>query len=539
MNRFENITKPLMWFMALLLTAFIAGCGGGSSATPASASTSTSADKAINTFSIAWTTTPAPGTATGTIDQTLKTIKVTVPHATLLTPMTAIFLHTGVVTVGSVTQMSGSTQNDFTLPVSYKVTAADGTWATYTVIISRNPTVTSLAITPASATTPKGATQQFVARATYLDTSIDVVTTTASWTSAASGVASVGSFDTAGTPGLAVGVTANATPVVITADFGGQTATAAMTVTNAALLSIAVSPATGATTPVGGTYPFVATGTYTDSLSTGIYPLVTATAIWTSGAGATVVNGLATGVTANPAPETITATIGSVFGTADLLVTPAPGPNLLRTANFAVLTTGSTITNSGATTVTTGDVGATGESIAGTLTVSTGTNYPLGTEQPYLDAKADIQTVLDEANNLTGLFPCSTTTTGAVDLINVHLAPGVVTCFTGAINNTGVVTLDGPGVYIIRTTAALTPSAGSSVAYGTGTGGTATDANTTVFWVVGSANITSAVGITHVIWKGTILSSAAVLLGDSATLITGRVLAKGPVTLTNNTITKP
>lgn len=28
MNRFENINKPMMWFMALLLTAFVAGCGG-------------------------------------------------------------------------------------------------------------------------------------------------------------------------------------------------------------------------------------------------------------------------------------------------------------------------------------------------------------------------------------------------------------------------------------------------------------------------------------------------------------------------------
>ena len=28
MNRFESVTKPLMWFMALLLAAFVAGCGG-------------------------------------------------------------------------------------------------------------------------------------------------------------------------------------------------------------------------------------------------------------------------------------------------------------------------------------------------------------------------------------------------------------------------------------------------------------------------------------------------------------------------------
>jgi len=30
MNRFESVTKPLMWLMALLLTALVAGCGGGS-----------------------------------------------------------------------------------------------------------------------------------------------------------------------------------------------------------------------------------------------------------------------------------------------------------------------------------------------------------------------------------------------------------------------------------------------------------------------------------------------------------------------------
>jgi hypothetical protein len=29
MNKFENVVKPLMWFMALLLAAFVAGCGGG------------------------------------------------------------------------------------------------------------------------------------------------------------------------------------------------------------------------------------------------------------------------------------------------------------------------------------------------------------------------------------------------------------------------------------------------------------------------------------------------------------------------------
>src|SRR5450759_411079 len=34
MNRFKNFTKPLMWFMALLLVGLVAGCGGGSGTPP-------------------------------------------------------------------------------------------------------------------------------------------------------------------------------------------------------------------------------------------------------------------------------------------------------------------------------------------------------------------------------------------------------------------------------------------------------------------------------------------------------------------------
>jgi Ice-binding-like len=137
MNRFENITKPLMWFMALLLAAFVAGCGGSSS----SSGPAPSSAKAINTFSLAWTTAGTSANATGIIDQTQKTIKVTVPYGTVLTPMYATFTTTGAsVTVdpgtGPVTQKTGVTANDFSNPVSYKVTGADGTWATYTVLIT-------------------------------------------------------------------------------------------------------------------------------------------------------------------------------------------------------------------------------------------------------------------------------------------------------------------------------------------------------------------------------------------------------------------
>src|SRR5450759_5830662 len=76
MNRFENITKPLMWFMALLLAGFVAGCGSSSSS---SSNPAQSSAKDITAFSLAWTT-GGGGLATGIIDPTLKTIKVTVPY---------------------------------------------------------------------------------------------------------------------------------------------------------------------------------------------------------------------------------------------------------------------------------------------------------------------------------------------------------------------------------------------------------------------------------------------------------------------------
>lgn len=160
MNRFENVTgevadrttgetlshpanlsddgrlvasyQPMMWFMALLLAAFVAGCGGGDGKSPASSA------KAITSFSLAWNT-GTPGTATGTINETAtpKTIVVPVPPGTNLTALVATFTTTGAsVKVGAAIQASGTTANDFTSPVAYIVTAADGTTATYTVTVA-------------------------------------------------------------------------------------------------------------------------------------------------------------------------------------------------------------------------------------------------------------------------------------------------------------------------------------------------------------------------------------------------------------------
>ncbi len=120
--------KVKLWYMALTLVVFIAGCssGGGGGDT-----TSLSNAKAITAFSF---TSPA---ATGTIDETAKTIAVTAPHGTDVTALIATFTTTGMsVNVGGTAQVSGTTPNNFTNPVIYTVTAADGTTAIYTVTVT-------------------------------------------------------------------------------------------------------------------------------------------------------------------------------------------------------------------------------------------------------------------------------------------------------------------------------------------------------------------------------------------------------------------
>jgi len=122
--------KPMMWFMALLLAAFLTGCGGGNG------SSAPSAAKAITSFSLAWTT-GTPSSATGYINQTDKTIVVPVPSGTNKAALVATFAFTGVsVKVETLVQQSGTTANDFTTPKEYIVTAADGTTAPYTVSVA-------------------------------------------------------------------------------------------------------------------------------------------------------------------------------------------------------------------------------------------------------------------------------------------------------------------------------------------------------------------------------------------------------------------
>jgi hypothetical protein len=87
-------------------------------------------------------------------------------------------------------------------------------------------TLSSIAVAPANAAVAIGGTQQFVAVGTYSDNTTAVITSTAKWTSANTGIATV--LNT----GIATGIAAGTTAITATAD--GKSASGNLTVTAAA-----------------------------------------------------------------------------------------------------------------------------------------------------------------------------------------------------------------------------------------------------------------------------------------------------------------
>jgi hypothetical protein len=90
-----------------------------------------SPEKAITAFSFS---SPA---AAGVINETLHTVAVAVPFGTDVTALVATFTTTGAsVAIAGTPQISGVTVNNFSNPVTYTVTAADGSTQAYVVTVT-------------------------------------------------------------------------------------------------------------------------------------------------------------------------------------------------------------------------------------------------------------------------------------------------------------------------------------------------------------------------------------------------------------------
>lgn len=194
----------------------------------------------------------------------------------------------------------------------------------------------------------------------------------------------------------------------------------------------------------------------------------------------------------------------------------AASVNLGTAKSFAVLA-GTTITNTGATTIT-GDVGVhPGKTATGFTTVTLHGAKHLG-DAVALSAKNSLVTAYNDA---AGATPVTNVPT---ELGGTTLKAGVYASDT--LGLTGTLTLDGKGVYIFQAASTLITAPNSKVALING----ATECN--VYWQVGS----SATLDTSTSFKGTIMALTSIAMKTGATL-QGRALARnGAVTMDHNTI---
>ena len=511
MNTFKRYTKLLFCAAGLLGAALVAGCGGDQGRDP----------------------------ILGLPAASLVNIAVTPVTATIALGTTQQFVATAVYSDGSAQDVSTKAAWSSATPAVATVTAASGNATAVSqgsAVISASfngktgaatltvapASLMSLAITPPAVTLFAGETRQLTATASYSDGTTVDVTNQSQFSSA--NTAAVGS--TAG--GLVTGVAAGSS--IISAAFGGKIATSTADTAAATLSGISISPAS-ATISVGAKQNYTVTARYSDN-STAI---VTASSAWTSSVTgiATVLNtGIATGVAVGS--TTITATFNGQSANAALtvaaIVQPEPQPqppaasaavNLRSAADFAVLAGTSITNNAGGTTLITGNVGAPSQTTDPVVAAGF-TNYKSGAI--LANALADLQLAITDANSRT----CDVSSASGVDLGGLVLTPGVY-CYAGAINITGTLKLNGPGVYIFRTAMTLNTTANSIVELTNG----ASAGNLT--WVpVGPTTLGA-----NSVFKGSILGqAAAITAGDNTTLQNGRVLTAAAVTLSNNKITK-
>ncbi len=178
-------------------------------------------------------------------------------------------------------------------------------------VVKPAPTLQSIAVTPANTNLPAGETEQFTATGTLSDNSTEDLTSQVTWASSDTTWATINSA------GLATAVAPGA--VTISATLDGITGSTNLTVTSAALQSIAVTPA-DPSVPKGETEPFTATGTFSDKSTENLTSQVT----WTSGT-TSVATITAAGVASavGTGTSTISAALDGITGSTVLTVSPA------------------------------------------------------------------------------------------------------------------------------------------------------------------------------------------------------------------------
>jgi Ice-binding-like len=203
----------------------------------------------------------------------------------------------------------------------------------------------------------------------------------------------------------------------------------------------------------------------------------------------------------------------------------------LNSVSGFVVLAGSTVTNTGPTVITGGDLGLSpGSSVTG-FGPGMGTLTPPAVMHVTDPVAAQAQMDLTAAYNSAAGLPGGAALPG--DLSGLTFTPGLYTNASAVLLSAGNVTLDARGnanaVFIFQIGSTLITNGSTQVVLA----GSAQAKN--VFWQVGS----SATLGTSSIFMGTIMALTSITLDTGATL-TGRALARnGAVVLDSNTITGP
>jgi hypothetical protein len=231
--------------------------------------------------------------------------------------------NTAVATIGSATGVAtGVSASSSAITITATVTETSGKIVKGTALLTvTGKSLTAITLTATQGSTipiapptlAAGTTLQLYATGTYSDGSTQDITTTAAWSSSATGATVTGGLITAVSGG----------DPTISASLSGMTGSTVVTVTGKTLTAITLTGTQGSTTPIapptlaaGTTLQLYATGTYSDGSTQDI----TSTATWSSSTtNATAVAGLITAVSVGD--PTISANLSGIKGSTSVTVT--------------------------------------------------------------------------------------------------------------------------------------------------------------------------------------------------------------------------
>jgi trimeric autotransporter adhesin len=259
---------------------------------------------------------------------TLSSISVTPASAVLAPTTSANCVATGTFSDGSsqvitnIVTWTSSAPNVASVNRGGKVTAQSHGDATITaqlgslsancaIVVDGSP-VTSIQVSPQTASIPQQTKLAFVATGTFADGNTQNLTKSVLWTSSPASVATISNLQA--TMGEATGHEPGT--ATITALFGGQLGTATLTVTSATATSLRVSPA-ATNLEHGGFTQFTALAEFSDGTTRDVTSSVT----WTSSnASVAVVTPTGVATSTRSGTTTMTATMNDLSGTAVLMV---------------------------------------------------------------------------------------------------------------------------------------------------------------------------------------------------------------------------